>query len=167
MSYIVPGIILITVICGIVKKVSVYDSFIDGIKEAVSLTIGLLPYLMSIFILLEVFEVSSVNAYISKYLGFFFELFGIPSELSELIIIRPVSGSGSIGMLEVILEKHGADSYVGRCASVVCGCNDTIFYIVAVYMSKCKEKSALGAIVISLIASFIGVVASCFICRFI
>lgn len=167
MSYIVPGIILISVISAIVKKVSVYDSFIDGIKEAVSLTIGLLPYLMSIFILLEVFEVSGINTYISKYLGFFFKLFGIPQELSELIIIRPVSGSGSLGMLEVILEKYGADSYVGRCASVVCGCNDTIFYIVAVYMSKCKEKSAMSAIVISLISSFIGVIASCFICKFI
>lgn len=167
MSYVVPGVILITVIIGAIKKISVYDSFIEGIKEAISLTFSLLPYLMSIFILLEVFEKSGVNIYISKYLGSFFKLFGIPEELSELIIIRPISGSGSLGVLEKILTDYGGDSYVGKCASVICGCNDTIFYIVAVYTSGCKEKKAFAAIIISVIASFIGVIVSCFICKFI
>ena len=167
MSYVVPLVFLVTIIIGAVKRISVYDSFIEGIKEALFLTVSLLPYLMSIFILLEVFEASGANVYISKYLGSFFGLFGIPEELSELIIIRPISGSGSLGVLEKILSTYGGDSYVGKCASVICGCNDTIFYIVAVYMSRCKEKKAFAAIIISVVASFIGVIVSCFICKFI
>ena len=166
MKYVIPVIILVTFIIGLIKKVSVYDSFVEGGKEAGRLLISLTPYLTSIFVMMEVFEASGLNFYISKYLGYFFTFFGIPSELSELVIIRPLSGSGSLGILEEILQKYGADSYIGRCASVIGGASDTVFYIAAVYLSECKEKTAPLAVPIALFSTFIGNIAACFLCRF-
>ena len=166
MRYVIPAVILLTLIASVIKKVSVFDSFVEGGKEAAKLIVSLLPYFTSIFLLIEVFEASGLNVYISKYLGYVFGVFGIPSELSELIIVRPLSGSGSLCVLEDVLTKYGADSYVGRCASAICGASDTIFYIVAVYLSGSEDKRAPLAIPISVAASFIGVVEACFICRF-
>ncbi len=166
MNYVVPVIILLTVGAAVIKKISVFDSFVEGGKEAAKLIISLLPFLTSIFLLIEVFEASGLNVYISKYLGYVCGVFGIPEELSELVIIRPLSGSGSLCVLEDIFAKYGADSYVGRCASAVSGASDTVFYIVAVYLSGSEDKRAPLAIPIALAASFIGVVAACFFCRF-
>jgi spore maturation protein B len=150
-----------------VKKIAVYDGFIEGAKDAAILCFKLLPYMASVFILIEVFEASGINNFISKYLGAFFGFFGIPEELSELIVLRPLSGSGSLGALEKVLDTYGADSYIGRCASVICGANDTVLYIVAAYTSECKDKSTGPAVPIAVFASFVGIVVSCFICRFI
>ena len=166
MNYVIPVLILLTLLFSVVKKVSVYDSFIEGGKEAARLMITLLPYLIAVFLFIEVFEASGLNTYVSKYLGYVLSFFGIPNEISELVVIRPISGSGSLGMLQNIYEKYGVDSYVGRCASAVCGASDTVFYIVAVYLSSSQEKKAPLAIPIALFASFCGVVAACFFCRF-
>lgn len=166
MNYVVPVLIVLSLLFSVFKKVSVYDSFIEGGKEAARLILTLLPYLIAVFVFIEVFEASGLNKYVSKYLGYILHIFGIPNELSELVIIRPLSGSGSLGVLEKILSEYGADSYIGRCASVICGASDTVFYIVAVYLSECKEKKAPFAIPIALFSSFIGVILACFLCRY-
>lgn len=167
MNYLIPLILIITVIASLIKKVPLYDGFIDGTKDAMKLTLNLLPFFISIFIMLNLFNESGINEHITKILETPLSLIGIPKELIGLLIIRPISGSGSIAILEEILSIYGADSYIGRCASVICGCNDTIFFIVAVYTAKCKEKNTFLAIPLSIIASFFGVVVGCFICRFI
>ncbi len=166
MNYVVPFAIILTLIFAVIKKASVYDGFVLGGKEAARLILNLLPFLTAVFLLIEVFQVSGLNNYISKYLGYVLSFFGIPKELSELIIIRPLSGSGSLCVLEDILNKYGADSYVARCASVISGSSDTVFYVVAVYLSASDDKRAPKAIPISLAASFFGVVAACILCKF-
>lgn len=166
MNRLVPCIIIATLIFAIVKKVSVYDCFVVGGKEAARLILSLLPFLASVFLLVEIFQASGLNDYVSKYLGYVLSVFGIPKELSELIVIRPLSGSGSLAVLENILSLYGADSYVGRCASVISGSSDTVFYVVAVYLSASNDKRAPKAILISLAASFCGVVAACLLCKF-
>ncbi len=166
MNYFIPAVIILTLIVSAIKKVDVYAGFIEGAKEALGLIIGLLPYFIAIFLLIEVFEISGLNEYLSKALVVPLSYLGIPKEVIPLIIIRPISGSGSLGVLENIMVKYGVDSYVGRCASVISGCNDTVFFIVGVYTSSCKDKKTLGATIIALIASFVGVIIGCFICRF-
>lgn len=166
MNYFIPAVIILTLIVSAIKKVDVYAGFIEGAKEALGLIIGLLPYFIAIFLLIEVFEISGLNEYLSKILVVPLSYLGIPKEVIPLIIIRPISGSGSLGVLENIMVKYGADSYVGRCASVISGCNDTVFFIVGVYTSSCKDKKTLGATIIALIASFVGVIIGCFICKF-
>ncbi len=163
---IVPFILLTTFIISLVKKINIYDNFIEGIKESFSLCINLLPYLMSVFMLIALLQASGISGILSKVLATPLEWFGIPKELCELMILRPISGSGSLGATEVIFQNYGVDSYISRCASVVMGCNDTIFYIVAVYFATSEDKSTGLAIPISIFASFIGAVFGCYICRF-
>lgn len=165
MSYIIPSIIIITLFVGAIKKISVYDSFVVGIKEALALTISLLPYLASIFMLIEIFKISGLSQKISDVLAITLGFFGIPKELCELLILRPLSGTGSLAVVENIFATYGVDSYVARCASVIMASNDTIFYIVAVYMSRCKDKSTGIAIPISIFSSFLGAILSCLLCK--
>ena len=102
---------------------------------------------------------------IADYTNPFFRLIGIPKELTELIIIRPLSGSGSLALLEELYQTYGVDSYVSRCASVIIGSSETVFYIAAVYFSTTKVKKLRSAIPIALIATFIGTIFACLFCR--
>ncbi len=165
MKYIIPIVILTTILFGCVKKISVYDSFVEGVKESISLSIGLLPYLATIFMMLEVFRISGLSEKISDTLAIPLSYLGIPKELTELLILRPLSGSGSLAVVEEIFSTYGADSYVGKCASVIMASNDTIFYISAVYLSKSKEKDCSAAIVISIVCSLFSAIISCLLCK--
>ena len=90
---------------------------------------------------------------------------GIPPELGPLILIKPFSGSGSLAVLSEVYATHGADSYVGRCASVIFGSSETVFYVSAVYFSACKNKRLLLPIIISLIAALMSAILACLVCR--
>ena len=165
MKYIIPVVLFLSVVIAAIKKISVYDSFIVGAREAVDLTLSVLPYLVGIFVMVEVFTVSGMSEKVCQLLERPFSFLGIPKEVIELVLLRPLSGSGSLVLTEKIFSEYGADSYAGRCASVVSGCSDTVFYIVAVYLSQAKDKRTHGAIPIALAANFIGNVFACFLCR--
>lgn len=165
MNYVVPVIIILTLIFAVIKKVSVYDSFIIGIRESLSLVVSLLPYLAGVFMLIEIFRVSGLSEKLSGILAVPLGMIGIPKELCELLILRPLSGSGSLAVVERIFSDYGVDSYVARCASVIMASNDTILYIAAVYLSTSKDKSAGAAIPISIFSSLFGAIAACLLCR--
>lgn len=164
--YLIPAVLLITFVVATIKKIKIYDSFIVGIKASLTLVISLLPYLASIFMLIEIFRVSGLSATLTKILAVPFSYLGIPKELIELLILRPLSGTGSLVIVENIFKEYGVDSYTARCASVIMASNDTILYIVAVYFSASKDKKSGPAIPISIFASLLGAILACFLCRF-
>jgi spore maturation protein B len=164
--FVVPVVLLITFVVAAIKKVKIYDSFIIGIKESLALVITLLPYLASIFMLIEIFRVSGLSIKLTNLLAIPFSYIGIPKELIELLILRPLSGTGSLAIVETIFNDYGVDSYISRCASVIMSCNDTILYVVAVYFSTAKNKKSGLAIPISIFASFLGAILACILCRF-
>ena len=94
-----------------------------------------------------------------------FSFLGIPGELIELVLLRPFTGSGSYALLNDVLLQYGSDSYISRCACVILGCSETIFYVTTVYTSQTKVKRLLYAIPIALIASVVGSVVACLICK--
>lgn len=165
MIYVVPAVILITVAAACLKRKSVYDSFISGAKESWNLIISLLPYLAAVFMLIEIFRESGLSQLISDVLAIPLSWLGIPKELCELLILRPLSGSGSLAVVEKIFADYGVDSYVARCASVIMAANDTVLYITAVYLSTSSDKSSGAAIPISLFTSLLGAVTACLLCR--
>ena len=167
MNYVVPVIVLLTILFAFVKKIPVYEGFLVGLRESFSLILSLLPYYASVFMLIEVFRVSGLSNTISDILAVPLSYLGIPKELCELLILRPLSGSGSLAVAEKIFAEYGVDSYVARCASVVMASNDTILYISAVYVSKCTDKKTGAAIPISLFASLIGTIVACWLCKII
>lgn len=164
-AYIIPVLILIMLVYGAVKKVQIYDCFAEGARDSAKLVFSIFPYIVAIYIGVQLFKASGLGATVAEFASPALLLFGIPKELTELIIIRPLSGSGSLALLEEIYKTYGADSYVARCASVIIGSSETVFYIAAVYFSTTKVKKLRFAIPVALIATFVGAIFSCLFCR--
>lgn len=167
MIYVIPVVLCLIFAVGAARKVKLYDSFVAGVKEAVGLSIRLLPYLAVVFMAMELMRASGLSAMLGKAVSPVFSLLGIPDELVELLILRPLSGSGSLAVLEGIYEQYGVDSYISRSASVIMGSSDTVLYIAAVYFSGYKENGTRAAIPIALAVTFLGAIAACLVCRFI
>lgn len=164
-SYIIPILFLTIFILSIIKRVKPYDAFTQGAKSAIPFAVSIFPYLASIFVLTELFEVSGISNFLLNILSPVFNVFGIPKELTKLVLIKPFSGSGSLATLSEIYSTHGVDSYLARCASVIYGSSETVFYVAAVYFAGAKTKKLLKPIIISLVASFCSCVFACFICH--
>lgn len=163
--YILPVILIFMLVFSLVKRVKVYDCFLDGAKESVSLSLTIFPYIAAIFVCIELFRASGLAAKVSEVLAVPMRYLGIPPEISELVLLVPMSGNGAIAMLEKIITEYGVDSYPARCAATIAGASETIFYISAVYFSKCKVKSLRYAIPVALFSSFCGMVVACALCR--
>ena len=164
-KYFIPVFFLIVFIYSIViKKVKPYDSFTNGAKSAIPFAVSIFPYLVSIFVLTELFEASGISNAITSLVSPFFNLLGIPDELSKLVLIKPFSGNGALALLTEIFNTYGVDSYLARCACVIYGSSETVFYIAAVYFAGAKKRKLLLPIIISLVASFFSCVLACFIC---
>ncbi len=163
-AYFIPILFLVIFVYAIFKKVKPYDAFCDGAKSALPFAVSIFPYLVTIFILTELFEQSGLSNAVAEFLSPFFRFLGIPKELTKLVLIKPFSGNGSLAVLSEIYTKHGVNSYLSRCASVIYGSSETVFYIAAVYFAGAKTKNLTLPIIISLISSFISCVFACFIC---
>ena len=164
-SLLFPALILLTLIYGAVKKVDLYESFASGIKQTLDLLVGIFPYVATILVMTEVASASGVSDFVTQKLFPVFNFLGVPPELTGLIMLKPFTGSGSLAMLSEIFKRYGADSYVSRCAACIFGSSETTFYVSAVYFSACKKKSIGLAVIVSLVASLIGAIASCLLCR--
>ena len=165
MRYFVPLLILAVFIIAFIKKIKPYDSFIEGAKSAVPFAVNLFPYLVCIFILTELFEVSGLTNLLCKVLSPVFSFLGIPKELTSLVLIKPFSGSGALATLSEIFSTYGVDSYLARCACVIYGSSETVFYIASVYFAGAKKRNLTLPIIISLFAGIVSNVFACFICK--
>lgn len=165
LALIVPTIFLGSFLFAICRKVKVYDSFTQGMKGAIPLIVSIFPYIAAVTMLSKLLEVSGLEARLAELLPPFFHFLGVPEELAPLILIKPLSGSGSIAVISDILEIYGVDSYIARCACVLYGSSETVFYIGAVYFSGIKRKRLHVALLISLFAYFLSIIVGCALCR--
>lgn len=163
--YILPIILLLMIVVCIVKRVRVYDCFLQGAKDSLSLIKDIFPYVAAIFVCISLFKASGLSQEVAKLLAKPLGYVGIPSEIAELILLVPLSGNGTIALLQDIISRYGADSYIARCAAVIAGGSETIFYISAVYLSMCKAKKLRYAIPVSLFATLLGALVACALCR--
>ena len=159
-----PIFIALNFIVGVIRRVPIFDAFLDGAKGAVDLAKQIFPYLAAVLIAVNLFRESGLALRFATFVTPAFRLIGVPPELTELIIVRPMSGSGSLGLLSEVYRLYGADSYPARAASVIVGSSETVFYVCAVYGGG-KVKKYRGAMAISLFATFAGTVISCLLCR--
>lgn len=165
--FFIPGIITLVIFFGIYKRAPVYDLFIEGTKDGLKTAMELLPFIVAIFIGIEALVSSGAMQFLENTLGPVFQLFGIPEELISLILLRPVSGSGSLVLVEKIVSQYGPDSYVGRSASVMMGSCETIFYVLAVYFGATSVKNIRHAFSAGMIGYIVGIFASLLVCMYI
>ncbi len=162
-----PFLITVILLYGIRKKTPIYDVFIEGAKEGLHTCIEILPFIIGIFIAIEALTSSGAMKFIESTAAPFFELLHIPEELISLIMLRPVSGSGSLVVVERIMQGSGPDSFIGRSASVMAGSCETVFYVLALYFGVTSVKKMRHAFSAGLIGYAAGVLASVYICMFI
>ena len=164
-AYILPILFLLLIIYCIYKRINTYDHFVKGAKGAIKLVVDIFPFIASIMIAVALLRVSGITTWLTGLLTPVFNFLGIPPELTELVLLRPFTGSGSYALLENVLTTYGADSYISRCACVIMGCSETIFYVATVYFSQTKVKKLLYAIPVALVCSLVGTILACLNCR--
>ena len=160
-DYIVPVIFIVVLLLSLITKKDAYNAYVEGSGKAVPLVISVFPYLLSVMIAVSLFRFSGISSALSKTLAPVFNIIGIPSELTELIIIRPVSGAGALAVLENVYNTYGVDSFIGNCASVIYGSSETIFYITAIYFSSIGKRKTGYAVPVALVSTFLGYVIGC------
>lgn len=164
-AYVIPTIIFILLVYANFKKVNTYNSFVKGAKQSFNLIFDIFAYIIAIFVLIELFNVSGISDFLCDILTPVFNFVGIPKELAEFIIIKPFSGSGGLAMLSEIFTVYGADSYIGRCASVIMASSETVFYVATVYFSKTSVKKLGMAIPIALTSNVLCSIIACLFCK--
>lgn len=166
-QYILPVLIIMLLLYSFIKKKNTYNSFVLGAKSSFDLVLTSFPYIATIFIAVEIFNVSGLAVMFSDFVAPAFEFFGVPKELSQIVILKNFTGCGALALLENIFITYGADSFLARAGCCIAGCSEAIFYITAVYFSKTKVVKFRYSIPVGVLANFVGAVASCWICRFI
>ena len=156
------GVIAAFISLAMVRKVNVYEAFIDGAKEGFPVVIKIIPYLVAILVAIGVFRASGAMDYLIVGAERTLAAVGINTDFIEAMptaLMKPLSGSGARGMMVDAMQTHGADSFVGRLASTFQGSTDTTFYIIAVYFGSVGVKRTRYAVTCGLIADFVAIVA--------
>ncbi len=156
------GVIAAFISLAMVRRVNVYEAFIDGAKEGFPVVIKIIPYLVAILVAIGVFRASGAMDYLVLGVERTLAAVGINTDFIEAMptaLMKPLSGSGARGMMVDAMQTHGADSFVGRLASTFQGSTDTTFYIIAVYFGSVGVKRTRYAVTCGLIADFVAVVA--------
>lgn len=161
-----PLIIIIIVIYGVIERKKVFDIFLDGAKEGISIVFNIFPTLVGLFVAIGALRSSGIIDLIANLLTPFFKFINFPTEILPLALIRPISGSASIAVATDIMKNFGVDSNIGLIASVIMGSTETTIYTIAVYTSSVGVKNTRFVLWASLIADAVGMLTSVVICRF-
>lgn len=159
-NYIMPAMAVIIILFGIFKKVHVFDTFISGAKDGLKVTYNIVPSLVGLMVSIAMLQASGLLDIITFALTPIAKLLNLPPEVLPLSILRPISGSGSLALVENVLSTHGPDSYIGTVASVIQGSTETTFYAVAVYYGAVGVKNTRHTLPSALAADFAGIVLS-------
>ena len=147
------------------RRVKVYEEFVEGAKEGFKTSVMIIPYLVAILVAIGMFREAGGIKMLSDLLKPALDAVGFPTELLPMSLVRPLSGSGSLGLFSDIVKEFGPDSLLARTAGTIFGSTETTFYVIAVYFGAVGVKRTRHAIPAGLIADAVGIIASVIICR--
>jgi len=147
------------------RRVKVYEEFVEGAKEGFKTSVMIIPYLVVILVAIGMFREAGGIKLLSDLLKPALDAVGFPTELLPLSLVRPLSGSGSLGLFSDIVKEFGPDSFLARTAGTIFGSTETTFYVIAVYFGAVGVKRTRHAIPAGLIADAVGIIASVIICK--
>ena len=149
---------------GLFRKVKVYDVFIDGAKEGFNVAIRIIPFLVGILVAIGMFRASGAMDLLTSSLRPLLSRTGFPADLVPLVVLRTLSGSGSLALTTDIVKRFGPDSMIGRMASTMYGSSETTFYVLAVYFGSVGVKRTRHAIPAALVGDLVAAIAAVAIC---
>jgi spore maturation protein SpmA len=147
------------------RRVKVYEEFVDGAKEGFEVAIRIIPYLVAILVAIGMFRASGGLDLLGRALGPAMDLVHFPKDLLPLVLMRPLSGSGSLGIFAELVKQFGADSLIARTGGTIYGSTETTFYVLAVYFGSVGIKRTRHALLAGLTADLVGVVVSVVVCK--
>lgn len=160
-NYALPILLIMIVLFGVIRlRSGVFSAFTEGAAEGIKTVFSIAPSLIGLITAVEMFRSSGALDMLTAAVEPLFAKVGIPAETVSLILLRPISGSGSIALLDSILKNYGPDSLAGRCASVICASGETTFYACTLYYGAVQVKNIRHTMLCALLADFIGIIVS-------
>ncbi len=163
--WLIPAIILIVLVWGIAKKIPVYESFIDGAKDGLKVSVDILPYLIAIIVAVSMLRASGFFEIAQHLLSGVLEWLKIPPDVLPVMVVRSLSGSAVLGLFSEIANNFGPDSYVTKLTAIMVGSSETTFYVLAVYFGSVGIKKFRHAVLTGILADIIGIVAAVAVAR--
>jgi len=161
----IPALILFFLVYGAMKKVKVYETAVEGAKEGFQIAVRIIPYLVLMLVAIAVFRASGAMDVFIAVIRPVTDLLGLPAEALPMAIMRPLSGSGSMGIMTETMAQHGADLFTGMLVSTMYGSTETTFYVLAVYFGAVGIRNTRHARPTGLLADFISFLAAVFFVR--
>ena len=161
----IPALIILFIGYGAFKRVRVYEQFVEGAKEGFNIAVRIIPYLVAMLMAIGIFRAGGAMDWLTYILGPVTNLIGMPAEALPMALMRPLSGSGSLGIMTEIIKVHGPDSFIGIMVSTFFGSTETTFYVLAVYFGAVNIKNMRHALPAGLIADVAGILGAVFIVR--
>ena len=164
-NWAIPAMLLFIFGAGLVRRVNIYEAFIQGAAQGFQLAVNLIPYFLAMMVAISVFRDSGAMNIFAILLKPLTNALGIPSEVLPLAILRPLSGGGALGVATELINTHGPDSFIGRLASTMQGSSDTTFFVLTLYFGSVGIKNYRHALALGLTADAITFLASVFFVR--
>lgn len=161
-----PAILLLILTMGLVKKVPLYEAFTDGAKEGFKVSVNIIPYLVAIIVAISMLRASGLIETVGHLLAPILAHFNIPIDVVPIMLVRSLSGSAALGVFSDIAHSLGPDNYATTLAAVMVGSSETTFYVLAVYFGAVGIAKLRYALLVGLLADFIGIVAAVAVCNF-
>ena len=164
--YIIPLMLVMIPFYGLVfRKVKVYESFVEGAKDGFDIAVRIIPYLVAILVAIGMFRASGALEILLTTMAPFLTYIGFPPENLPLALMRPLSGSGSLGLLTDLVNEHGPDSLISKIGATMFGSTETTFYVLAVYFGSVGIRKTRHALAAGLFADLVGVLSAVFFCQ--
>ena len=147
------------------RRVKVYEEFVEGAKEGFDVAIRIIPYLVAMLVAVGMFRAAGGIDLLSRCLAPVLNVVGFPTDLLPMVLVRPLSGSGSLGFFTELVGKFGPDSLIARIAGTIYGSTETTFYVLAVYFGSVAVKRTRHAVLAGLTADLVSVIVAVIVCR--
>ena len=164
-AFVLPTIIIGFPLYGLFKRVPVYEEFVTGAKEGFQVAVNIIPYLVAILFAVAMFRASGAMDLFVNGLRPFLEPLGWPPEVLPMVITRPLTGSGSAGIMLDLINRYGSDSIIVKTAATMFGSTETTFYVIAVYFGAVNIRKTRHAVAAGLIADISAMIFAVYVVR--
>jgi len=159
-QYVIPVLMLLVILLAMLRKVNVYDVFVDGAKDGLKMLMKILPYLVAVMVMVEMIKASGMIGWVEQGMKPLLRGMGLPAGVAPLVVLRPFSGAAALGILSEIFRTHGVDSATARVAAVLMGSTETLFYTLAIYCGAGGIRKTRYIVPVSLLAMLCGMVVA-------
>lgn len=160
-----PAILLLILTIGLFKKVPLYETFTAGAKDGFKVAVDIIPYLVAIIVAISMFRASGIIEMIGHACAPILAKFNVPADTIPVMIVRSLSGSAALGVFSDIANNLGPDAYAAKLTAVMVGSSETTFYVLAVYFGAVGISKLRYALLVGLLADFIGIVTAITVCN--